>query len=136
CARIVRSSPNLGHDQRGVSHACAELSSEAWADMALDLLKACRATSSAKQQYKQRRRRTTRTSVYQEDVKTQPRESTSTRCRGPGREPDRSQGGPSLGRQPAPAGAARGLQGSAAPGAWPRWADPQSIARPGLPSTA
>ena len=47
------------------------------------------------------------------------------------REPDRSQGGPSPGRQPAPSGAARDLQGSAAPGAWPQWADPLSIARPG-----
>jgi hypothetical protein len=35
---------------------------------------------------------------------------------------------PGPGQQPAPTGAARGLQGSAAPGARPRWADPQSIA--------
>src|SRR5690348_14474538 len=44
--------------------------------------------------------------------------------------------GPGAGRQSAPAGAARGLQGSAAPGSWPRWADPQSIARPGAGTSA
>jgi hypothetical protein len=37
--------------------------------------------------------------------------------------PTRSQGGPGAGRQPAPAGATRGLQDSATPGAWPRRAD-------------
>src|SRR5215471_5909924 len=40
------------------------------------------------------------------------------------RPPPRSQGGPGAGRKPAPAGAARGLQGGAAARARPRWPDP------------
>jgi hypothetical protein len=51
--------------------------------------------------------------------------------------PTRSQGGPGTRQEPAPAGVARGLQGSAVAGAWLGWANPAELTLPpGAPIAA